>query len=585
MNQNTIVNILGIAPNEAIKNTMLELSSTIEGIKIDPYVGNLEQGLDIVQNHSMHNFDVILARGKTASIIKEHASLPVLEIPYSISDIFHAVTLAESHHTRFAILGYPCLTEPALQLKQLLNKDFAVYTLTPSESVFHVLEILKRGETEQVITDACISSTVKSAGLKDISILSSRETIFSVLMQSLPLCTGYSSLRKKALLLDAVIQSGPLDTLIYDQNQDLVYNSVHNLEPAAARQLTIRDLKTHQENEWDRVKVRGNHMIHSSKRCINQDESDFTVFYLNPQKQELPAQKNGITFLNPEQTSKVFLRCFKPHLFPLDQNLSWEPIASSPLPVLITGEPGTGHDEAAAYLYTHSTLAGNPFVLIDLNTLGDRSWHHLLNHVDSPFNTNKQTIYLKGLKELSHQKAEQLFSFIRDSSLCLRNRVFFSCTTGSEDFMPANLRLLKTFLSCVHITLMPLRSHPQDIDELFLLYWQESHKELPQCRMDPKITELLKNTSWPQNQMHLRHVAANACSFTYQDISESLEKELRTARNKPLASSSLNLKKPLAEIEKDIIYSVLNETKGNQSQAAARLGICRTTLWRILNKT
>ena len=44
----------------------------------------------------------------------------------------------------------------------------------------------------------------------------------------------------------------------------------------------------------------------------------------------------------------------------------------------------------------------------------------------------------------------------------------------------------------------------------------------------------------------------------------------------------LDLKRPLDEINQDIIHAVLEETKGNQTAAAKRLGISRTTLWRLL---
>lgn len=45
---------------------------------------------------------------------------------------------------------------------------------------------------------------------------------------------------------------------------------------------------------------------------------------------------------------------------------------------------------------------------------------------------------------------------------------------------------------------------------------------------------------------------------------------------------SFNLNRTLDEINQDIIHAVLEETGGNQSAAAKRLGISRTTLWRLL---
>ena len=49
-------------------------------------------------------------------------------------------------------------------------------------------------------------------------------------------------------------------------------------------------------------------------------------------------------------------------------------------------------------------------------------------------------------------------------------------------------------------------------------------------------------------------------------------------------ASSLNLNRTLEEINLDILCRVLAEEGGNQSAAAKRLGISRTTLWRMLQK-
>lgn len=68
---------------------------------------------------------------------------------------------------------------------------------------------------------------------------------------------------------------------------------------------------------------------------------------------------------------------------------------------------------------------------------------------------------------------------------------------------------------------------------------------------------------------------------------EFVKRVLSSEDSKPNVSALsdvLDLNKPLEDIEKDIVHAILVQTTGNQSQAAARLGICRTTLWKILKK-
>ena len=48
-------------------------------------------------------------------------------------------------------------------------------------------------------------------------------------------------------------------------------------------------------------------------------------------------------------------------------------------------------------------------------------------------------------------------------------------------------------------------------------------------------------------------------------------------------SSVIDINKKMSEIEKDVARAVLLKSNGNQSLAAQRLGISRTTIWRLLS--
>lgn len=61
------------------------------------------------------------------------------------------------------------------------------------------------------------------------------------------------------------------------------------------------------------------------------------------------------------------------------------------------------------------------------------------------------------------------------------------------------------------------------------------------------------------------------------------ETQLTYSVAKP-ASKPLDLNRTMREIEYDILQQVIAEEKGNQSAVAKRLGISRTTLWRMLQK-
>ena len=77
-----------------------------------------------------------------------------------------------------------------------------------------------------------------------------------------------------------------------------------------------------------------------------------------------------------------------------------------------------------------------------------------------------------------------------------------------------------------------------------------------------------------------------SCSNAYIDA-ESVRRMLKNEHYAVSASSAsplpFDLKRSLHDIEVDIVKTVVNELGGNQTKAAKQLGICRTTLWKLLN--
>ncbi len=75
--------------------------------------------------------------------------------------------------------------------------------------------------------------------------------------------------------------------------------------------------------------------------------------------------------------------------------------------------------------------------------------------------------------------------------------------------------------------------------------------------------------------------------ITAKEVQEVLRRERTMATVNKLvedAGEPLDLNQTLDRINQDIIHRILAQENGNQSRTAARLGISRTTLWRLLNR-
>ena len=73
--------------------------------------------------------------------------------------------------------------------------------------------------------------------------------------------------------------------------------------------------------------------------------------------------------------------------------------------------------------------------------------------------------------------------------------------------------------------------------------------------------------------------------ITAEDVRRTLGRERHVGMLSPNAenaSTPLDLNRTLEEINRDVALRVLEEAGGNRTAAAGRLGISRTTLWRMI---
>lgn len=110
---------------------------------------------------------------------------------------------------------------------------------------------------------------------------------------------------------------------------------------------------------------------------------------------------------------------------------------------------------------------------------------------------------------------------------------------------------------------------------------------------DPEALSLLQRYNWPHNYTQFRRVieelAVTGTSqiITAENVRQVLLKERHVgafSSHEENAATPLDLNRTLTEISQDIAIRVVDETEGNHTAAAKRLGISRTTLWRLLQK-
>ena len=125
--------ILGIAPYDAIRQQMQQIAARRTDIELEVFIGDMEEGANIVSNYPQKNFDVIVSRGGTAQLIRSLTALPVIDIPLTIYDIFRSIKLAENYTSKYALVGFPNITKNAHFLCDMLQYDIDIYTIHDEE--------------------------------------------------------------------------------------------------------------------------------------------------------------------------------------------------------------------------------------------------------------------------------------------------------------------------------------------------------------------------------------------------------------------------------------------------------------------
>ena len=146
-------------------------------------------------------------------------------------------------------------------------------------------------------------------------------------------------------------------------------------------------------------------------------------------------------------------------------------------------------------------------------------------------------------------------------------------------------------LNVVPITLPPLRERKEDIPLLVANFLKQFAKEneKPERELTSEATEAILAYDWPGNVRQLRTtiehgvVMATGAKIGLRDFPMVLRQvRSKTPGNMILPASGTYLN--LHESEHRLIMRALEESKGNRTQAAQRLGISRRTLHRRLQE-
>lgn len=590
------IRILGIAPYEEMKNLMQRLADDYPQVELTLFVRDLEQGVEAAKSNFHGNYDVIISRGGTAKMLQSHLALPVIEVEVSMYDILRALKLADALTGRTVMVSFPNISNNARQLCELLNCPLDILTIDTPDAAEPTLSRLQEADYKTILCDVVSHAAAKRMGLNSFLITSGFDSIRRAFDQALFLYDSQAHLRDENFFFREILQGQIGQTAVFDSMGRLFLSSLK--DPSSdVLELLRNELPESLRMKKRRISRNLNGMLYSiHSRHIAAGDTVYVAFSFTSHRFPLPSNRMGIRFLSYGDAEKALdgsIFSFADLLPNYQKEISR--INQSGTPVMISGENGTGKESMARVLYMRGPLQRHSLITINCSLLTEKGYAFLLDHHNSPLYDEGQTLYFSSIDAIPPVRRQHLLAALTEMDVCRRNRVILSCICQEGEYTSETGSLFIDKLHCLSLCLPPLRTLPERIPLLVRLALNHLNADMPRqiVGIDMEALQLLQAFAWPHNYTQFRRVmgelavTATGPTITAEDVRQVLQKERHVGIFSPQAEEAaapLDLNRPLDEINQDIIRRVMNETGGSQTNAAKRLGISRTTLWRLTKK-
>jgi DNA-binding NtrC family response regulator len=296
-------------------------------------------------------------------------------------------------------------------------------------------------------------------------------------------------------------------------------------------------------------------------------------------------------------------------------------VAFSDVPILITGEHGTGKELVARSIHDKSGRQGE-FVALNAGALADGTFEsELFGHVRGAFTDAKAardgafaraeagTLFLDEIANMPLSQQAKLLRVLQErqyqplGAAALRastarivsaTNVDIEALAHDGSFREDLLYRLNTIVLC----LPPLRERLDELPALVEWFIEREVKRygLPSPRLESSVMAELRAHAWPGNVRELEHVVQRAVLLSaregvltraHLDLGAASETRLRAAPRESLAPGALPAAHPpqtVRDAEKAAILQALEHFPEDRRAAAESLGLSRSAFYRRLSQ-
>jgi len=290
-------------------------------------------------------------------------------------------------------------------------------------------------------------------------------------------------------------------------------------------------------------------------------------------------------------------------------------VAASPMPILLTGENGTGKSLLADYIHRHSPYAQGTFISVNMGAISETTFEsEMFGHTKGAFTDAKTermgrveladqgTLFMDEIANMPLSQQAKILrlleqrSFEKLGSSHTRQATvrFISATNADLDTLVAERGFRQDLLyrlNAVTLRIPALRERKADILPLAdsFLYKARDHYGSPARFFSDAARNALEKYPWPGNVRELQHVVERSVLLAQHERIQAEDLQLANRSVPNGIAATLAVDHGLADMTLDqaevwLIRQALGRHHGNVNDAAKELGISRSALYRRLGK-
>lgn len=580
--------ILLIAPYKGLATLAGRMARRRDDLDITVRTADLEQGIPLLDWARGKDFDLIISRGGTASLLEKMGTLPVIEIAVSGYDLFRLTSFIKDYANRVSLIGFPNVCAGVVTFSRYLNVDIP-YTVVNGPQDVDAAILKARDEGRMVIGDTVTVRKAEEAGLKGLLITSGPESVELAFDQAANLLRGMRRVRDRQQVVERSLSTLSRAAVLCDPEGMQITLSQQSA-PLTGPRLRWRDLlipffRAHRSMSEGPYLLKSGHLSADSEGLAALapvvDGRRFLLFHGADVMGDRPVRP---LLIDSAPTSLSQIMANQHHLETPARRA--RQLLEDFGPIALVGEPGTGRTQILRGIQT--ALYGTDGVLLAGLEIVHGTREALRQVLDGLAAATGMLVHVSGIERLKRVDQDQL---ARDLA-SYGHGVVLMFETGPDRLVSQGILTpqIAALVADRDIVLPRICDDHKAFEATVLYNLMEANVTYGKNvrGLSTEVLDALRSRPWPNN---------------YEDLSRFIDRLVRDTPDgdywitqipvsfgQPVSERNtsgfpVDLSQTLAEIEAQIINAVLAEEKGNQSAAASRLGLGRTTLWRKLQRS